>query len=163
MNQNFSKNFIIGALVVIVIVFGFLWYSQNQELTKLKTSKTGMRKINAAFEQININEDIQTVDAWQKLKCTPKTRLDCDGTNCTQSQPVVHLILDRQNKTYSRCDTKGCDKYDASFGSGGIYTNIQASNPNGGIIKVLGNRQYIEIATLGLGSVFQSGSCIEIP
>jgi hypothetical protein len=30
------------------------------------------------------------------------------------------------------------------------------------MIKVLGNREYIEMATIGLNTVFQSGSCSEI-
>ncbi|MEK7115097.1 MAG: hypothetical protein AAB847_01945 [Patescibacteria group bacterium] len=165
-----NKNLIIGALLIAAIVFGFLWYSQNRELTQLKTStsspqeqgttKNEDEEMNAAFKQID--EDIKTVDAWQKLQCTPKTRLDCDGTSCTKSQPVVYLILDRSNKTFSRCDTKGCDSYDAIFGSSGIYTNIQPRNPSGMMIKVLGNREYIEMATIGLSTVFQSGSCSEI-
>jgi len=170
-----NKNLIIGVLLIAAVVFGFMWYNQNRELSQLKisislmqeqatqeTTKNEDEKMNAAFEQIEIEEDIETVDAWQKLQCTPKTRLDCDGTNCTQSQPVVYLILDRTNEIYSRCDTKGCDIYDANFGSGGIYTNIQARDPNGAMIKVLGNRQYIEMATIGLSTVFQSGSCTEI-
>lgn len=173
MGKN-NKNIAIGILLIAVIIFGFMWYNQSRELAKIKTldisaqkqtaqeiTKNEDEEMNAAFDQIN--EDIQTVDAWQKLKCTPKTRLDCDRTNCTQSQPVVYLILDRQNKTYSRCDTKGCDSYDAIFGSNGIYTNIQASSPTGGMIKVLGNREYIEMTTIGLDSIFQNGSCVEIP
>jgi hypothetical protein len=161
-----NKNLIIGVLLIAAIVLGFMWYSQNQELAKLKTSTNAPQvqnedeELNAAFEQID--EDFKTVDAWQKLQCTPKTRLDCNGTNCTQSQPVVYLILDRPNQTFSRCDTKGCDTYDALFGSGGIYTNVQPRDPRGMMVKVLGNREYIEMATIGLNTVFQSGSCSEI-
>lgn len=171
--KKFNKNLIIGVLLIAAIVFSFMWYNQNRELTRLKasnslsqgqitedTTKNENEEMNAAFEQIS--EDVRTVDAWQKLQCTPKTRLDCDGTNCTQSQPVVYLILDRPNKTFSRCDTKGCDAYDAIFGSSGIYTNIQPRNPSGMMIKVLGNREYIEMATIGLNSIFQNGSCSEI-
>lgn len=167
--EKLNKNLVIGILVIIVIVFGFLWYNQGQELAKVKSGDTSTpieqiqnedKEMSAAFEQIN--EDIKTVDAWQKLQCTPKTRLDCDGTNCTKSQPVVSLILDRPNKTFSRCDTKGCDSYDAIFGSSGIYTNIQPRNPSGMMIKILGNREYIEMATIGLSTVFQNGSCAEV-
>ena len=171
--EKLNKNLIIGVLLIAALVFGFMWYNQNREIAQLKTSddspqeqtaqdttKNEDDEMNAAFEQIN--EDIKTVDAWQKLQCTPKTRLDCDGTNCTQSQPVVYLILDRPNKTFSRCDTKGCDSYDAIFGSSGIYTNMQPRNPSGMMIKVLGNREYIEMATIGLSTVFQNGSCSEI-
>jgi hypothetical protein len=170
--EKLNKNLIIGILLIAALVFGFMWYNQNRELAQLKTSdnssqeqtaqdttKNEDEEMNAAFEQIN--EDIKTVDAWQKLQCTPKTRLDCDGTNCTKSQPVVYLILDRPNKTFSRCDTKGCDSYDAIFNSSGIYTNIQPRNPSGMMIKVLGNREYIEMATIGLSTVFQNGSCSE--
>ncbi|MBI2048163.1 MAG: hypothetical protein HYT27_03405 [Parcubacteria group bacterium] len=167
--EKVNKNLIIGVLVIIAIVFGFLWYNQSQELAEVKFGDTPIsveqtknddKEMDAAFKQID--EDIRMVDIWQKLQCTPKTRLDCDGTNCTQSQPVVYLILDRQNKTFSRCDTKGCDAYDAIFGSSGIYTNIQPRNPSGMMIKVLGNREYIEMATIGLSTVFQNGSCSEI-
>jgi hypothetical protein len=171
--EKMNKNLVIGTLCITSVVFGFMWYNQSQQLAQLKisngspvqiaqdTTKNKDEEMNVAFEQIN--EDIKTVDAWQKLKCTPKTPLDCDGTNCTESQPVVYLILDRANKTLSRCDTKGCDTYDAFFGSSGLYTNIQPRNPTGLMVKVLGNREYIEMATIGLSTVFQHGSCIEIP
>ena len=173
MEKGFNKNLIIGVLLIAAVVFGFMWYGKNQELAKLKTSanspqaqiKQGTTRgedeeTNAFFGQIN--EDYKTVDAWKKLQCTPKTRLDCVGTNCTQSKPIVYLILDRSNKTFSRCDTKGCDSYDANFGSGGIFTNIQPRNPSGMMIKVLGNREYIEMVTIGLSTVFQDGRCSEI-
>ncbi len=167
--EKFNKNLIICILLIMAIIFGFLWYSQNQELSKVKSGDTSSpveqtknedEEMNVFFEQMNL--DIKTVDAWKKLQCTPKTRLDCDGASCDKSQPVVYLILDRSNKTFSRCDTKGCDSYDAIFGSSGIYTNIQPRNPSGMMIKVLGDREYIEMATIGLSTVFQNGSCLEI-
>lgn len=169
-----QRNFIIGILLIGVVALGFVGYSQNRKSAQRKTSpsspqtsttqgttKNEHEKTNASREQLD--EDFRRVDAWQKLNCTPKTRLDCTGTNCTQSQPVVYLILDRQKKTFSRCDTKGCNEYNASFASSGVYTNMQASSPQGMMIKVLGTREYIEIATVGLRSVFQHGSCVEIP
>ena len=130
MKKAYNKNLIIGVLLLAAVVFGFMWHSENQELAKLKTSVNSSQaqaeqgtakgrdeKMDAAFDQIN--GDYKTVDIWKKLQCTPKTRLDCVGTNCTKSQPIVYLILDRPNKTFSRCDTKGCDTYDANFYSGG--------------------------------------------
>lgn len=171
--EKLNKNLIIGVLFIAAIVFGFMWYSQNQELNQLKISssspqaqtsqditKDDSEERDTVLEQIN--EDFKTVDIWEKLQCTPKTRLDCGRTDCIQSEPVVYLVLDRPNKTFSRCDKKGCDSYDSIFGSSGMYTNIQSRDPRGMMVKVLGNREYIEMVTIGLSTVFQNGNCSEI-
>ncbi len=158
------------ALLIVILILGYLWYNQNLMLSQINKSQPHQLEqqttddegqiINDSFEQID--KDFRTVDTWQKLECTPKTRIDCSKTSCTKSEPVVYLVLNRLNKTFSRCDKKSCDTYDAVFGSGGIYTNIQANNPSGMMIKVLGNREYTEMVTTGLNTILQNGNCSEI-
>lgn len=109
----------------------------------------------------NIAESMGAADMWKKLKCTPVSRMDCEVGKCEQANPTVYLILDRENEVYSRCDSKGCDTYPAQFGSSGLLTNIQSARPIGAMVKVLGDSEYLEIATIGLASLISNGVCEE--
>lgn len=161
--EKFNKNLIIGVLAVIAIISGVFWYNQNQELTKLKTANTISPSTQSVQQEELTAEDWSSDPySWQKLKCSPTSKVFCDRTSCTSDTPSVWVILDRRAKTFSRCDTKGCDTYDGQFESAGAFTNIQSKNPMGEMIKVLGDRKYIEIATLNLGLFISSGVCTEI-
>jgi hypothetical protein len=169
-----NKHLSIGILSVTAIIFGAMWVSQSKEREGIKFYAAAPQRFDsaqhpnteddnpdAAFEQMDT--DLRDATAWEKLRCTPTARLMCHGTQCTPSEPAVYLILDRQNNSFSRCDAKGCDSHKAQFGTSGMFTNIQGAIPIGTMIKVQGNRAYIEIATLGLSSSFSSGTCTVIP
>jgi len=154
MEKKFNRFFIVFFFILLIILLWLTWYGKKQKAVRED------KELAVAFDQVG--DDMLTAENWQKLRCIPRDRLDCEGVNCTKSQPVVYLILDRQSKTFSRCDKKGCDVYDAIFRLSGMFTNIQPINPNGTMIKVLGNREYIEVVTTGLGVIFQNGNCSEI-
>ena len=160
--EKLNKNLIIGVLLVAAAIFGFMWYSQSQELTALKSSSVpAVESLKIAQEELTIEDWNSGPYSWQKLKCTPTSKIFCDRTSCEQDNPSVWLELDRRAKTFSRCDTKGCDTHKGEFESAGAFTNIQGESPMGTIIKVLGDRKYIEIATLNLGSFISSGVCTQ--
>jgi hypothetical protein len=107
---------------------------------------------------------------FRSLYCHPISKLLIDGlTNETTAlAPDVDLIIDFDNKTYTRLDTKGSDTYDAQFNTAGVYTNIQTTTPKGVLVKVqteevLNNDPfyltYMEIVTLGLDSYISHGTC----
>ena len=100
---------------------------------------------------------------WQELICVPVARMICSGSSCNSAAPSVHLQLKRESVirgTMSRCDSKGCDTYEASIDTAGIFTSIQPIAPSGAFVKVMGAQEYIEVATSGLTAHFSSGKCI---
>jgi hypothetical protein len=108
-------------------------------------------------------QEMKDAESWKKLKCTPRSHFRCEGSSCTYEPPVVHLILNRDRNIVSRCDAKGCDDFEGTFVSGGMYTNIQGIEPRGLLVKVLGNSEYVEVATSGLVTHVSTGACSEIP
>jgi len=74
--------------------------------------------------------------------------------------------FDIGNSKISRCDSKGCDTYDATYYGSGFYENYQPKQPRGFFLKKetkLSVEQettsYIEVVTLGMSSIFYSGYC----
>src|SRR4029078_5583084 len=60
--------------------------------------------------------------AWQckiaeKQTCGPQE-------GCRPSPITITHYIDLDRKTYSRCDTKGCDTYDAQISQSGMFSNI---------------------------------------
>jgi hypothetical protein len=67
--------------------------------------------------------------------------------------------LDFREKTYSRCDKKGCDDYAMAFGSSGIFTTA-TPQLQGSFIKVVNDgSEYMEVATLMLEAYVNFGAC----
>lgn len=116
---------------------------------------------NTLFSEMQ--KDSNDVNTWEILKCKPKKVLACEGTNCTKGKlSSIYLILNRAEKTFSRCDRQGCDTYEALFSTSGIYVNIQGKTPIGQIIKVQGKRKFVEFITAGFGGLLYQGTCKEI-
>ena len=154
-----NKNLIIAILLIATVVFGFMWYSESNKLTTSVPST----QTTIAQEDLSVEDWESDPYSWQKLKCTPTTKISCDRTSCEQDNPSVWVELDRRAKTFSRSDVKGCDSYKADFETAGAFTNIQGVSPMGTMIKVLGDRKYIEVATIGLSSLISSGVCVATP
>lgn len=152
-----NKNLIISILVITTIVFGFLWYNQNKESKSFSAPATQTK---VSQEELSVEDWESDLYSWQKLKCTPTTKVFCDRTSCEKDSPSVWVELDRRAKTFSRCDVKGCDTYKGNFETAGVFTNIQGVTPMGTMIKVLGDRKYIEVATIGLSSLISNGTCV---
>jgi hypothetical protein len=62
-------------------------------------------------------------------------------------------------QTYSRCDIRGCDKYDAIFSRSGIYTVIDV--PGRGLTAKLVTdlSAFLELATIGMQALVSFGAC----
>lgn len=138
-------------IIASIILGGFYYVSQISKQNSIEIQ-----------EEITLEDWASDPYSWQKLKCSPITKISCDRTSCEPDNPSVWVVLDRQKREFSRCDVKGCDTYKADFNSSGAFTNIQGKAPMGTMIKVLGDKKYIEIATIGLSSLVSSGSCTAI-
>jgi hypothetical protein len=68
------------------------------------------------------------------------------------------LIVDFDRKTYSRCESKGCDDYQMVAIPSGIFVNV-VYNPSSIFKATADGHQYVEVATLGLVTFSQFGTC----
>jgi hypothetical protein len=97
--------------------------------------------------------------AWNKLKCEPKTGFICTKWKCAERETKTYLILDKGNSTISRCEGEICDKYAADFNQTGVFYNVQTEGPIGTLIRILGDSRYKEITTVGLDAYIANGNC----
>ena len=97
--------------------------------------------------------------------CVPSKMYLCNGADCKDAPAKVFDLIGgtRENPTISRCDTIGCDTYDAQRDDSGEYKNIQPVDPKGFMLKMSYNsvdKKYLEIATLGLDVYLTYGYCL---
>lgn len=98
--------------------------------------------------------------AWKKIKCEPKSGFICTKHECKKRDAVYTLILNKEEKTVTRCEGKNCETFEATFEQTGVFFNIQSKGPVGSLIRVLGDYRYKEIATVGLDAYIANGECV---
>lgn len=140
-----KKNYLaIFGVVVIVLIAWFLTNSDTSNLTN--TTR------NLKLEQIFVNS--QDLPDYHTV-FIPTLKRICTKDDCNVVEPKVFNLLGgtSSNPTFSRCDTQGCDTYDASLDVSGNYKNIQPNTPRGMFLKMsynTTNKEYIEVVALGL-------------
>ncbi|MBU6140595.1 MAG: hypothetical protein KGP29_03435 [Proteobacteria bacterium] len=97
--------------------------------------------------------------AWQKIECTPKNGFICTKHECNKRESISTLILDKKEKTITRCSGKDCETFPAEFEQTGVYFNIQTKGPVGTLIRILGDSRYKEITTVALDAYIANGEC----
>ena len=99
----------------------------------------------------------QRASQWE---CTPSVRYVCTSEGCQRHPPLVFVRLDLAEKTYSRCDSKGCDTFPMTFSAGGIYTTFNQPSSGSTFLKVLNDgSEYLEVVS-SLNTVYQYfGAC----
>ena len=96
-------------------------------------------------------------------ECTPSVRFVCTAEGCGRSPAVVSVRLDLGEKTYARCDNKGCHAYPMTFSAGGIFTNVTLPG-SGTFLKVVNDgSEYVEVASLHLAVHQNFGVCKPSP
>jgi hypothetical protein len=71
----------------------------------------------------------------------------------------VFVLYDEDaNKVY-RCDYKPCDGYNISKDVSGLYTNLTPIIPNGSLVKLSEDNEYVEIISGGLDFIIYRGQC----
>ena len=95
-----------------------------------------------------------------KWKCVPMRAFACGVDGCKAGTPSVHVVLDLEKRTYSRCDTKGCDKYPMTYSSGGAFTTFSLPYRSGTFLKTLNDgSSYVEVASSMLSVLQNFGRC----
>jgi len=71
---------------------------------------------------------------------------------------MSYVLIDTDRKTYSRCDGRGCESYQASFTTSGAFTNIDV--PGRGMMAKLGaDLAFAEVVSIGLVLIVSHGKC----
>ena len=94
------------------------------------------------------------------LTCRIASKFSCDAdAGCKPLSPALWNVIDLENQTYSRCDTRGCDKYDARLHRSGEFIVIDV--PGRGVVAKLANNlsSFVEVATIGTSALNSFGSC----
>jgi hypothetical protein len=86
--------------------------------------------------------------ASQVLRCDVTSKFKSAESGCDKVTAGMWNIVDFPRQTISRCDSKGCDTYNAQFATSGAYINI-ALPANGMLARLSSNgTMFMETATL---------------
>jgi hypothetical protein len=97
--------------------------------------------------------------ASQVLRCDVTSKFKCAESGCDKVTAGMWNIVDFPRQTISRCDSKGCDTYNAQFATSGAYINI-ALPANGMLAKLSSNgTMFMETATVMATAFVSFGSC----
>lgn len=93
------------------------------------------------------------------LKCEITKKFQCgfDG-GCLPLSPKVWNIVDKDRGTFARCDSSGCDTYQARFFQSGNFLLIEVTG-RGLFAKISESMGFLESASLGLGVLVSHGQC----
>ena len=148
-------------MIAIIILLGgyiILTKNNNQANTTVSTQKESTSQ-DQKFD-LNINTLSYQLPAYTKI-CLPESRYDCSSDGCQKGKPVVFVLYDENaNKVY-RCDKKPCDGYDVSKDVSGLYTNLTPITPNGSLVKLSEDNEYVETVSMGLDFIIYRGQCTD--
>src|SRR5262245_9478503 len=93
------------------------------------------------------------------LSCVITAKFACMPAGCGPVETGMFSVIDMQTGSFSICDRRGCDEYQATFSSSGQYIVIDLPG-RGMVAKMSANgSEYLEVATLGTNTVISFGSC----
>jgi hypothetical protein len=98
--------------------------------------------------------------ATAETTCTIAEKWQCtQGQGCLPIDNKIVIRMDETQKTYSRCDAKGCDDFPALFNQAGSFVNVAI--PANGLLAKFGadGSGFVEVTTLGSTVLLSFGSC----
>lgn len=100
-----------------------------------------------------------TIAYGQEMKCEIKDKYVCESNGCKPLPAKVWNFVDENRRTYARCDSAGCDKYDAQISQAGTFVDIDI--PTRGVIAkmAIDGSTFHEVATLVHVVYVSFGSC----
>lgn len=91
--------------------------------------------------------------------CQPDKTIRCSVEGCEETTPSIMLVLDFSKKKYSRCDSEGCSDFMMNYSKGGVFTLVDLTG-RGVFLKASNDgSSFIDVATIGLGSIQNFGIC----
>lgn len=174
--STMKKLLIPTLLMFILVLTGYIIFAkQDSQSKQVKTNDqkcidcelTGI-DWNTNFEK---NKEIEAAyNHSQNLPqnhtlCIPVKKFLCNALDCKKVEPKVFNLIGGSSSepTISRCDSIGCDTYDAIIDGSGDYKNIQSIEPKGFVFKMSYNtfdKKYVEVTTLGLDTYVTYGYCM---
>lgn len=103
-----------------------------------------------------------------ELSCLPTSRYNCNlESGCVAAAPATYFFVDygTESGTYFRCDAKGCDNYPVNVVTSGAFTQFIPSQGQAMLFKIANEGleenygEFVDIVTLGTGSVISFGKC----
>ncbi|MCH7492492.1 hypothetical protein IID19_02755 [Patescibacteria group bacterium] len=153
------KKLYFGLLIAIIILLsGYIAFTWNSN----QTNTTATKENNAQDFQfdLNLNSLTYQLPTYTKI-CTPESRYDCSVDGCQKSKPVVFVLYDENTDKVYRCDKQPCDGFNISKEDSGVYTNLAPITPNGSLIKLSGDNEYVETVSMGLDFIIYRGKCVD--
>lgn len=162
-----KKNSIILILILalgVAIYFAFQKTEAPQQESSAMNIIPPSQELKAAYEESSQHSAMADI---AELSCFPTSRFDCGGGSCTPAAPATYFFVDygTESGTYFRCGAKGCDPYPVNVNPSGEFTQFIPSQGQAMLFKVatgdvLGNKgEFVDIATLGTGTIISSGKC----
>lgn len=94
-----------------------------------------------------------------KWRCEAAAKFHCSTKGCEEGAITVWVNLDFPARRYERCDAKGCDEYQMTYSTAGIYTTVWPEGRST-LLKVLNDgNEFMEVASLGRGAFISFGRC----
>ena len=95
----------------------------------------------------------------QELRCEILQKYVCEAAGCKSVPAKVWNLVDAAKRIYARCDSNGCDKYDAQFSVSGTFINIDVLGRGLTAKVATDGSSFHEVATLTHVIYVSFGSC----
>jgi hypothetical protein len=94
-----------------------------------------------------------------RWRCTPKETQECSPVGCERQKHTVWFLVDKDRRTYSRCNAAGCDTYGAEVSTAGIFTTYEVRGRATFLRMAEASRHFIGAWTEGVNSIVNGGTC----
>lgn len=174
--KGFIQNPILIAIVVsifaLTIISSYFYYKDKEQKSTNIPNNTEKETIGNATSRDSY-ETMKSQLLHHFAACFSTKKLSCANGICEKLEPITFWLLAGtiSSGTLSRCDSKGCDSYDAIAYQSGIFENIQPKEPRGFLFKrqlldMSGNAanpsEFVDVASIGLSTVISTGYCVDV-
>lgn len=153
-----KKYTLLALLICILTLTGCSMLTKDNN----QTSTTAVKKENSQdFKfDLDVNSLSYQLPAYTKI-CTPESRYNCSTEGCEEGKPVVFVLYDENASKVYRCDNNPCDGYSVKEDISGLYKNLTPIIPNGSLVKLSSDNEYVETVSLGLDFIIYRGHCTD--
>lgn len=167
-----DKNKLILPLCILLgsIIFGGFYYISERDKLENKSSNFTSFNIIKPDQELkdSFNNSVQhsAMTDIAELSCFPTSRFDCSLEGCTSLAPKTFYFIDygKEDGTYFRCDTQGCDSYPIKISQSGSFTQFTPSLGQSMLFKIANDGfpnkgEFVDIATISTNTIVSFGKC----
>ena len=149
---------------LLVLFIGILALAGYSMLIKDNNQVNTIAVKEESSQDFKFNLDVNSLSyqlpVYTKI-CTPESRYNCSTEGCEKSKPVVFVLYDENTSKVYRCDNNPCDEYSVKEDISGLYKNLTPIIPNGSLVKLSSDNEYVETVSLGLDFIIYRGHCTD--